>query len=70
MLRAVVADNQVWGLGSTDERALEDAAHEMMRLAQDPTVDPETAPEGEFTLHDITLDHAKRVANGDRAWRR
>ncbi len=68
-LRAVVADGQVWGFGDTDERALKDAEDQFHILTADPAVDQATAPTGEFTFHDITLEEAKRVADGDRTWR-
>lgn len=70
ILRAAVANGQVWGVGSTDQWALQDATSEFMKLAGDPEVDQGAAPTEELTLHDISFEDARRVmVDGDRTWR-
>ena len=65
-LRALVIDGQVWGIGFDDESAFEDACREFQRLSVDRSVDQSLAPRGAVGFEPITLEHAKRVANGDR----
>ena len=62
-----VPNGRIWGISDSEQGALFDAAAQLQKLVgADPSAT--LPPDGELTVHTVSIDEGKRIADGETRW--